>query len=79
MERERRRAAAQNPGQYVADGNRADGAVTLGSDEVAIQPPVGVDRISRDAGFPGILFLEMRASVEVVADGMQRHRGAILE
>ena len=77
--RERRGLAAQDAGQCVTDADRADGAVALAGEQVAVEPAVAAERVAADAGFPGVLFLEVRAGVEGVANGLERDGLAFLE
>ena len=56
--------------EAVADAHGADRAAAGGGDEVAVEPAVGVDGVSGDAGLPGVLLLEVGAGVFVVADGV---------
>ena len=70
----RRGAPAQDARERVADAHGTDRAVPLAGEQVAIEPAIRADGVSADPGFPGVLFLEMRAGVTVIADRLERHR-----
>ncbi len=76
---ERRGASAQDAGQRVADADGADRPVALAGEQVAVEPAVGADGVAADAGFPGVLLLEVRAGVPIIAHRLERHRLPLVE